>query len=108
MTQQFRKTPIKWENADFTYDNNTSPLGEPYKWEDVFLLQEIIAGGALEDPKTYFDKEPEKKKKFIKLLCKVNGELYEETKEVQERKITVKDIELVAKEVLGINVNVNL
>jgi hypothetical protein len=108
MAQQFRKIPIAWENANFSMDNSISPLGEPYKWEDVFLLQDIIAGGALEDPQGYFAKEPEKKKKFVKLLCKINGELYEETKEVIERKITVKDIELVAKEVLGINVNVNL
>jgi hypothetical protein len=108
MVQQFRKIPIKWEDANFSMDGSNSPLGEPYKWEDVFLLQEIIAGGALEDPQGYFAKEPEKKKKFVKLLCKINGKLYEETKEVQERKITVKDIELVAKEVLGINVNVNL
>ena len=108
MAQQFRKIPIKWEDANFSFDNSISPLGEPYTWDDVFLLETIIVGGALEDPQSYFTKEPEKKKKFIKLLCRINGELYEETKEVQERKITVKDIELVAKEVLGINVNVNL
>ena len=43
MAQQFRKIPIKWEDANFSFDNSISPLGEPYTWDDVFLLETIIA-----------------------------------------------------------------
>ena len=51
---------------------------------------------------------PDKKQKFIKLLCKVEGKEYKETKEVLNRKIRISDVSLVAKEVLGINIKVEL
>ena len=62
------------------------------------------AGGAAE---TLGDKK--KKKRFITLWCKVNG--YDETKqtkEVKDMKITAQDVEMVIKEVLGINVKIDL
>ena len=97
------KTPIKWENANFTWDQNT------FTWDDVFLIQEIAdAFAAGEDPTAYINKDEEKKKKFIKILCKVQGTTYEEKKENKNIKIKAKEIELVIKEVLGINVNINL
>jgi hypothetical protein len=61
-------------------------------------------GGSHED---YFDKKPEKKKQFIKLLCKVQGKEYKETKEVHKTKIFISDIKLVAKEVLGVDVKID-
>jgi len=97
------KIPIKWEDANFTWDQNT------FTWDDVFLIQgiaDVFAGG--EDPTAYLNKNPEKKKKFIKILCKVQGTTYEEKKEYKDIKIKTKEIELVIKEVLGINVNINL
>tara|TARA_B100000963_G_scaffold242037_1_gene211798 strand:- start:11687 stop:11989 length:303 start_codon:yes stop_codon:yes gene_type:complete len=97
------KIPIKWENANFTWDQNT------FTWDDVFLIQEIAdAFAAGEDPTAYINKDEEKKKKFIKILCKVQGTTYEEKKEYKDIKIKAKEIELVIKEVLGINVNINL
>ena len=97
------KIPIKWENANFTWDQNT------FTWDDVFLIQEIAdAFAAGEDPTAYINKDEEKKKKFIKILCKVQGTTYEEKKEHKDIKIKAKEIELVIKEVLGINVNINL
>jgi len=41
-------------------------------------------------------------------LCEVQGKKYVETKEVKEYKIRISDISLVAKEVLGINIKVEL
>lgn len=103
------RVPFRWGNANFAYDQN--PFGElqsknPFTWDDVALLQEIIqAGGRAED----VFKHPEKKKRFITLWCKVKG--YDETKqtkEVKDVKITAQDVEMVIKEVLGINIKVEL
>lgn len=104
------RVPFKWGNANFA--PNTNPFGElqsknPFTWNDVALLQEIIQGGPGGIAELF--KQPEKKKHFITLLCKVKG--YDETKqtkEVKEVKITAKDVEMVIKEVLGINVKIDL
>jgi hypothetical protein len=60
-------------------------------------------------PLTYFiDKE--KRKKFITLImkCEAMNKEYKETKEVKDRQIRITDIALVAKEVLGINIKIDL
>ena len=62
-------TKIKWEEADFKWNDN------PYKWSDVQLVEEIVEavaeGGGLVDVVEQLD--PEKKKRFIKLICKIKG-----------------------------------
>ena len=77
-------------------------------WLIYLLIIEIIdfikGGGS---PEKYFEKEKEKKKKFIKLLCKVEGIEYKETKEVLKRQIRITDVKLVAKEILGIDIKID-
>ena len=72
----------------------------------INLIIELInvGGGGLDD---YLKKHPEKKKRFIKLLCQVEGIEYKETKEVLDRQIRITDVTLVAKEVLGIDIKIN-
>ena len=97
---------IKWEDANFKWNDN------PYTWDEVALVVEAIE--AISGPPgegddfihPFFDKDPEKKKKLIKLICKVQGKTIEKEKEIKEYKITVKDIQLLAEEVLGINVTI--
>ena len=94
---------IKWENADFKWNSN------PFTWDEVALVIEVISGPPGEGDDyvhPFFDKDPEKKKKLIKLICKVQGKTIEKNKEIKEYKITVKDIQLLAEKVLGINVKV--
>jgi hypothetical protein len=110
------KIPIKWEDADFKW--NTAPPNEnykvgfkpssfPYTWDDVALIKETVealgGGGVIEDDMPWI-KDQDKKKRLIKLICKVKGRTYKETKEVQEIKITTKDIKLLAEKILGIEV----
>ena len=47
----------------------------------------------------YLDKD--KKKKLIKLIAIIKGEKFEETKEVEELTINIKDVEFVIEEVLS-------
>ena len=106
------KTPIKWEDADFKWDAappsedykpGFKPSKFPYTWDDVSLVEEIISiypGGEEE----WLIRNPDKKKRLIKLILKCQGKTYKETKEVQKIKITAKDIRLLAEKVLGIEV----
>ena len=95
------RTPYKWNNANFAFSNNV------YTWDDCALVQEIVEAiqGGL-GPEEYLAGKPEKKKKLIKLICKVQGIEYKEEKEIQDIKITVKDVEILAEKVLGINVKI--
>ena len=92
-------TKIKWEDADFRWElAPTDPDAARYTWDDVVLVEEVVE--ILKGPPTEerWDKwEDEKKKRLIKLICKVQGRTYKETKET-------KDIKLLAEKVLGIEV----
>ena len=92
-------TAITWDNANFVWNNN------PHTWDEVLLVIEAVGGGGVmaEDmPWTQF--KDEKKKRLIKLICKVQGKTIREEKEIQDYKIKVSDIKLLAKEVLGIEI----
>ena len=98
-------TKIKWEDANFKWDDN------PHKWDEVLLVLEIVeaAGGSVEGAiRAVEELDPEKKKRFIKLVCKVKGiETYSGQKTIREDiNVSAEDIELVVKEVLGIDLTV--
>jgi len=92
--------PFQWNTANFQWNNNS------YAWDDYVLITEILqqGGGGFVD---YLNQKPEKKKQFIKLLCKVQGKEYTKNIEIHKTKIFISDIKLVAKEVLGIDVKIN-
>ena len=101
-------TKIKWEDADFKWDlAPTDQEADRYTWDDVTLVEEILetGGGIFE---AIEDLDPEKKARFIKLVCKVKGiETYSGQKTIREDiEVTAEDIEMVVKEVLGIDLTV--
>lgn len=97
-----QRIPFKWNTANFQWNDN------PYTWDDCAITQEVVdaiqAGGSYQE----VFKDKEKKKKFIKLICKVEGVEYKETKEIKERQIRITDVALVAKEVLGVDIKVEI
>lgn len=104
------RTPFQWNNANFAWETNPFPnqSRNPFTWDDCALITEILEGlAAGKAPEDLF-KDKKKKKKFIKLLCEVQGKEYVETKEIKEYKIRISDISLVAKEVLGIDIKIDL
>ena len=99
------KTPIKWEDADFAWElAPTDTDADRYTWDDVVLVEEAVGGGGDMEEMPWTKWEDEKKKRLIKLICKVQGRTYKETKETKNIKITAKDIKLLAEKVLGIGV----
>ena len=89
-------TPLQWDNTNFLWNNN------PFTWDEVLLVIEALGAPGEETSWTQFDKE--KKKRLIKLICKVQGKTIKEEKTIKNYKIKVSDIKMLAKEVLGIEV----
>tara|TARA_R110001592_G_scaffold241876_5_gene502313 strand:- start:48 stop:359 length:312 start_codon:yes stop_codon:yes gene_type:complete len=90
-------TPIKWEDANFKWNNN------PYTWDEVQLVIEIISGPGEFDEEIYkFNNK--RKQKLIKLILKIQGNTITESKkkEIKQYKIKAKDIRIIVKEVLGV------
>ncbi len=102
---------IKWEDADFKWKNAPTDTSEDrYTWNDVKVV-ELVSDGATGDEILWNVEQldPDKKKRFIKLVCKVKGlETYsgQKTIKTDDIKITAEDCELVVKEVLGIDLTV--
>ena len=68
---------------------------------EVELIQ-YAAGDVINEPWQQW--EDDKKEKLIKLICKVQGKTYKNTKPVKDYKIKISDVKLVAKKVLGIEI----
>lgn len=87
---------ITWSNNSIIWSSNS------FTWDEVQLVQEIRAGGNIEDDMPWM--KPEKKKKLIKLILKIKGETLTEskTKQIKQFKIKAKDVRLVVKKVSGV------
>ena len=80
--------------------------GFSYTWGDVSFVTEIADGigtGSRRARETRLNQfEEEKKKRLIRLICRVKGEkVYDEEKEMGDTYIKLEDAELVINEVLG-------
>ena len=67
---------VTWEEGDIIWDQTD------FTWSEICLLVEIIkySGGYNAQTRRLRDKDKKTQKTFIKLLCKIKGEEYEETK----------------------------
>ena len=108
-------TKIKWQDANFRWnkapeDQDSLGITSIYTWDDVTLLEDLKGQGASGEEIAYHvhQLDPDTKKRFIKLVCKVKGiETYSGQKTIRDDiEITAKDVELVMKEVLGIDLTV--
>ena len=84
--------PLQWDKTKLT-------------WGDISLAWEltVITGAGNFDEEIY-KYDAEKKRKLVKLILKVYGNTITESKqkEIKQYKIKVKDIKIVVKEVLGV------
>lgn len=92
-------TLISWGQANVSWNNNS------FTWGEVALVEAALGGGGiLADDMPWTKWEGDKKEKLVKLICKVKNKTYKQTKQIKDIKITAKDIRLLAKKVLGIEV----
>ena len=99
---------LQWDNVRSR--TGISTWGEnPYKWDDVFLILEVGAATGDEIAYNVNQLDPEKKKRFIKLICKVKGiETYSGQKTIRDDiKVTAEDGSEV-KDVDGSEINFKL
>ena len=102
---EYKKQYLTWDQTTYPiqWDNN------PYTWDEVFILIEIVqaldGGGDFSDIYGVLSKE--KKKKLIKLVARINGEKFEESKYKNEDiKVIAKGVKIAIKEVLNIDIKV--
>ena len=99
--RKWGSTDVRWKDANWL-------------WSECQLAEELnqIFGVGVDASKIYEDdlwrQEPEKRKRLIRLICKVKGEPeYDESKEKMENiRVKVEDIKLVVKAVLAIELKV--
>jgi len=94
---------MKWDDCFTDPQSHTLTVWDdnPYTWDEVELIQEILdAAGTISTSKVIHELPPEKKKKLIRLILKRKGiKMYDEQKEIKNIEITVEDVELLIKEV---------
>ena len=104
-------TKIKWEDANFLWNNN------PYLWNEVEIVKKVVpkeGGSAYDVWERVKELTPEEMKKFIQVIIKVKGNqeyssphIYTEKKEIQnDLDVTVEDVKLVAEAVLGLKLQI--
>ena len=97
---------LNWEDSDFLWNDN------PHTWDDVQLVVSLVESRGASVPEILWqvdNLDPEKKRRFIKLVCKVKGiETYsgQKTIKTEDIKISADDVKLVVKDVLGIDLTV--
>ena len=113
--QNAEKFPIQWDGTVVggVVEGDSIPSSEsivwgsnPFTWGDVSFIQEIVDGigtgsrRAREARLQQLDKD--KKKRLIRLICRVKGEkVYDDVTEVGDVKINIDDVELVAEHIIG-------
>ena len=114
------KFPIQWDGTvDSPFlgaTNNEVPDSKsivwgsnPFTWGDVAFIQEIVDGlGTGRRRQDRLDRlDDEKKKRLIHLICRVKGEkVFDEDIEVKDVQVKLEDVDMVIKEVLGIDLTV--
>ena len=93
--------PMRWERASFLWNDN------PFTWDDIFDATDMLdhfSDGNFD----HYEIEPEKKRRYIRLICKVKGlETYSGQKTIRDDiEITAEDVKLVVEKVLDINLTI--
>ena len=85
--------------------------GNSYTWDDVSFLIEIADGlgtGSRRSREARLQKlDKEKKKRLIRLICRVKGEeeVYDKTKEVGDIQLKLDDVDMVIGKVVKLNIS---
>tara|TARA_R100000008_G_scaffold86245_1_gene78544 strand:+ start:752 stop:1144 length:393 start_codon:yes stop_codon:yes gene_type:complete len=109
--------PIQWDGnvTDGEKEGDEIPTSvstiwgnNSYTWNDIAFIQELVDGigtgsrRARQDRLNKILDDEDKKKKIIHLICRVKGEkVFDEDIEVKDVQVNVKDVDMVAEQILG-------
>jgi hypothetical protein len=105
------KKHLTWSQTEYpiVWSNN------PYTWDDVSVVIEVVkaiggGSGGMTSLHNWQKKEPEKKKKLIKLLCIIDSDRYKEEKYVDPNvMLTIEAVKLLEEKVLKpLNIEVTI
>lgn len=113
------KTPLKWNEMNFKWNQVVDNNGSFMIWSDVYLIDQvrkILRGGSDDyyrrtvknNPWNKISKEigEEKTNRFIKIFCLVNNKNYEEFKKKRDDiEVTVSQFDKVFNEKISIKVD---
>ena len=89
-------TNVLWSNANWRWSECSSST-PPIPVVDVGNLPGVDAEMLIQPWNPYQTSSIDKRKRLIKLICKVKGEEYNEEKELKNLKVTIGDIRQIIK-----------
>ena len=111
------KFPIQWdgdvvggENQGDSIPSNIDVVwsSNDFTWGDAQFIQDIVDGigtgsrRARQDRLNKILDDEDKKKRLIRLICRIKGEkVYDDVTEIGDVKINIDDVELVAENIMG-------
>ena len=113
--QNAEKFPIQWDGDVIGSENQGDSIpsditlvwgSNDFTWGDAQFIQDIVDGigtGSRRERQDRLNKlDKDKKKRLIRLICRVKGEkVYDDVTEVGDVEVSVDDVELVAENIIG-------
>lgn len=100
--RKWGSTDVRWKDANWRWSECQLALELAEQFKGGIDPREIY-----KEEETFWIKDVEKRKRLIRLICKVKGKEYDESKEKMENiKIKVEDIRLVVKTITGIDLKI--
>ena len=113
--QNVEKFPIQWDGDIVGGENQGDSIASDitlvwgsndFTWGDAQFIQDIVDGigtGSRRERQDRLNKlDKDKKKRLIRLICRVKGEkVYDDVTEVGDVEVSVDDVELVAENIIG-------
>ena len=113
--QNAEKFPINWNGNIVGGENQGDSIpsditlvwgSNDFTWGDAQFIQDIVDGigtGSRRERQDRLNKlDKDKKKRLIRLICRIKGEkVYDDVTEVGDVEVSVDDVELVAENIIG-------
>lgn len=102
---------FRWSNASFTWNDPNCGTPTPPEPTSSYVANApgvdaslLVQPWMIEEPwNPYKNISKDKKKRLVKLICKVKGKQYEEEKEMRDFDVSIDDIRMVVKAVSNID-----
>ena len=115
--QNAEKFPIQWDGDVIGGENQGDSIpssvnvvwgSNSFTWGDAQFIQDIVDGigtgsrRARQDRLNKILDDEDKKKRLIRLICRIKGEkVYDDVTEVGDVEVSVDDVELVSENIIG-------